>query len=121
MTEKKELSQLAKTILSGAGHITTFTQAEFDEALAVAKAEIMVVAVETTKTALLIEREACADILIEEMKKSQRSPKNLQKEPQSEVWFDVIENEDRPQTPDDWSEQELSDDPDDPGTNTPTP
>ena len=68
MTEKKELSQLAKTILSGAGHITTFTQAEFDEALAVAKAEIMVVAVETTKTALLIEREACADILIEEMK-----------------------------------------------------
>lgn len=63
MTEKKELSQLAKTILSGAGHITTFTQAEFDEALALAKAEIMMVAIETTKKALLIEREACADLV----------------------------------------------------------
>ena len=68
MTEKKELSQLAKTILSGAGHITTFTQAEFDEALVLAKAEIMQVAIETTKAAIMIEREDCADILIEEMK-----------------------------------------------------
>ena len=65
MTEKKELSQLAKTILSGAGHITTFTQSEFDEALVLAKAEIMTVAIETTKTAIRIEREACADLLQE--------------------------------------------------------
>ena len=65
MSEKKELSQLAKTILSGAGHITTFTQAEFDEALVVAKAEIMTVAIETTKTAIKIEREACADVVLE--------------------------------------------------------
>ena len=35
--EKKELSQLAKNILSGAGHITTFTQSEFDDALAIGK------------------------------------------------------------------------------------
>lgn len=62
MTEKKELSQLAKTILSGAGHITTFTQAEFDEALTVAKAEIMAVAIETTKQAIFIERQACAEL-----------------------------------------------------------
>ena len=62
MTKKKELSQLAKTILSGAGHITTFTQAEFDDALALAKAEIMTVAIETTKTALFIEREECAKL-----------------------------------------------------------
>ena len=62
MTEKKELSQLAKTILSGAGHITTFTQSEFDEALALAKAEIMMVAIETTKKAILIERDECAKI-----------------------------------------------------------
>jgi hypothetical protein len=62
MTEKKELSQLAKTILSGAGHITTFTQAEFDDALALAKAEIMTVAIETTKQALFIEREECAKL-----------------------------------------------------------
>ena len=62
MSEKKELSQLAKTILSGAGHITTFTQAEFDDALAIAKAEIMTVAIQTTKTAITIEREACAEV-----------------------------------------------------------
>lgn len=63
MTEKKELSQLARTILSGAGHITTFTQAEFDEALALAKAEIMTVAIETTKRAIFIEREECANVV----------------------------------------------------------
>ena len=63
MSEKKELSQLAKTILSGAGHITTFTQQEFDEALVLAKAEIMTVAIETTKTAIKIEREACAELV----------------------------------------------------------
>lgn len=62
MTEKKELSQLAKTILSGAGHITTFTQSEFDEALALAKAEIMTVAIETTKQAIFIERDECAKL-----------------------------------------------------------
>jgi hypothetical protein len=60
--EKKELSQLAKTILGGAGHITTFTQSEFDEALALAKAEIMQVAIETTKHAIFIERDECAKI-----------------------------------------------------------
>ena len=63
MTEKKELSHLAKTILSGAGHITTFTQSEFDEALALAKAEIMMVAIETTKKAIFIEREACSELV----------------------------------------------------------
>ena len=63
MTEKKELSQLAKTILSGAGHITTFTQQEFDDALALAKAEIMTVAIETTKRAIFIEREECANVV----------------------------------------------------------
>ena len=65
MTEKKELSQLAKTILSGAGHITTFTQAEFDDALALAKAEIMTVAIETTKQAIRIERTECAKVVME--------------------------------------------------------
>lgn len=62
MSEKKEMSQLARQILSGNGHVTLFTQAEFDEALTVAKAEIMAVAIETTKTAIRIEREACADV-----------------------------------------------------------
>lgn len=65
MSEKKELSQLAKTILSGSGHITTYTQTEFDEALALAKAEIMAVAIETSRQAVMIERQACADIALE--------------------------------------------------------
>ena len=65
MTEKKELSQLAKQILGNAGSINVFTQKEFDEALALAKAEIMQIAIETTKKALYIERQACARIAIE--------------------------------------------------------
>ena len=65
MTEKKEFSQLARTILGGAGHITTFTQAEFDEALALAKAEIMMVAIETTKKAIFIERDECSKLVQE--------------------------------------------------------
>ena len=41
MTEKKEMSQLARQLLGSSGAVTLFTQQEFDEALAVAKAEIM--------------------------------------------------------------------------------
>lgn len=63
MTKKPEVSQLARQILSGGGHVTLFTQQEFDEALAIAKAEIMTVAIETTKKAIFIEREACADVV----------------------------------------------------------
>lgn len=62
MAEKKELSSLARQILSGGGHVTLFTQQEFDEALALAKAEIMTVAIETTKRAIMIEREECAKV-----------------------------------------------------------
>jgi len=65
MTEKKELSPLARQILGNAGHIQTFTQQEFDQALALAKAEIMQVAIETTKQAIYIERQECAKIALE--------------------------------------------------------
>ena len=65
MSEKKEMSQLARQILSGGGHVTMFTQAEFDEALALGKAEIMQVAIETTKQAIKITNEACADLVLE--------------------------------------------------------
>ena len=47
-----ELSNFQKNFLANSGHMQVFTQAEFDEALAVAKAEIMTVAIETTKTAI---------------------------------------------------------------------
>ena len=63
MTEKKELSPLARQILGNAGHIQTFTQTEFDQALALAKAEIMQVAIETTKQAIYIERQACSEVV----------------------------------------------------------
>lgn len=65
MIEKKELSQLAKQILGNAGSINVFTQKEFDEALALAKAEIMQIAIETTKKAIYIERQRCARIAME--------------------------------------------------------
>lgn len=62
MSEKKELSGLARQILNGGGHVDFYTQQEFDEALALGKAEIMTVAIETTKQALMIEREECAKL-----------------------------------------------------------
>jgi hypothetical protein len=41
---------------------TLFTQKEFDEALGLAKAELIVQAIETTKYAVIIERDACAKL-----------------------------------------------------------
>ena len=58
----KELSPLAKQLLSSSGAVEMFTQSEFDDALAIAKAEIMKVAIDTTKTAIRIERDECAKI-----------------------------------------------------------
>ena len=59
----KDMSDFQKNFLASSGHVQVFTQREFDEALAIAKAEIMTVAIETTKTAIKIEREACAEIV----------------------------------------------------------
>ena len=64
MTEKKETSQLARQLLGNAGAVTFFTQAEFDDALTIAKAEIMTVAIQTTKQALMIERQACSELVL---------------------------------------------------------
>jgi len=41
---------------------TLFTQDEFNKALSEAKAEIMAIAIETTKQAIAIEREECAKL-----------------------------------------------------------
>ena len=60
--ENKELSGLARQLLQTSGAQTFFTQEEFDDAIAIAQAEIMHVAVETTKRAILIEREECAKL-----------------------------------------------------------
>ncbi len=57
------MSDFQKKFLAGSGQVQVFTQREFDDALAIAKAEIMAVAIETTKTAIKIEREACAELV----------------------------------------------------------
>lgn len=65
MTEKKELSQLARQLLGNSNAVEFYTQQEFDEALALAKAEIMTVAIQTSKQVIMIERQACADLVRE--------------------------------------------------------
>ena len=44
---------------------TLFTQLEFDRALGEAKAEIMAIAIQTTKQAMFLERRACAQMLLD--------------------------------------------------------
>lgn len=65
---KVDLSDFQKRFLLGQGAgQTLYTAKEFEEALAQAKAEIMAVAIQTSKQAIMIEREECARILEEEM------------------------------------------------------
>jgi hypothetical protein len=59
---QKELSPLARQLLGTNNHVKFFTQQEFDEALAMAKAEMMTVAIQTTRHAIAIENEACAEL-----------------------------------------------------------
>jgi hypothetical protein len=56
------MSDFQKSFLGRSG-MQVYTQKEFDEHLAVGKAEIMQIAIDTTKTAIAIEREECAKIL----------------------------------------------------------
>ncbi len=60
-----ELSPLARQLLGNSGAMKLFTQTEFDEALREAKAEIMAIAIQTSKQAIAIERNACADLALE--------------------------------------------------------
>lgn len=62
MTEKKELSQLARQLLGNSNAVEFYTQQEFDSALTLAKAEIMAVAIQTSKQVVMLERQACADV-----------------------------------------------------------
>jgi hypothetical protein len=57
-----ELSPLARQLLGSSGAMKLFTQTEFDAALTEAKAEIMAIAIQTTKQAIAIEREECAKL-----------------------------------------------------------
>ena len=59
---KVELSDFQKKFFAQGTGQQLFTAKEFEDALAQAKAEIMAVAIQTTKQAIGIEREACARI-----------------------------------------------------------
>lgn len=59
------INDFQKSFLARGTGQTLFTQKEFDDELAIAKAQIMQVAIETTKTAIAIEREECARICYE--------------------------------------------------------
>ena len=61
----KEVSQLARQLLGTTGAVEFYTQQEFDATLAIAKAEIMTVAIETSKRAILIERKECSRLVVE--------------------------------------------------------
>jgi len=73
---KVELSDFQKRFLLGQGAgQTLFTEKEFTEALAQAKAEIMAIAIQTSKQAIFIEREACAELVMQEADKVERGGK----------------------------------------------
>lgn len=65
----KELTDFQKKFFARGTGATLFTQEEFDDALAIARAEIMQIAIDTTKTAIAIEREECAK-LVDVMRKN---------------------------------------------------
>ena len=63
---KVELSDFQKRFLIGTGAgQTLYTDKEFQEALQQAKAEIMAIAIESSRQAVMIERQACADVVLE--------------------------------------------------------
>lgn len=56
------MNDFQKSFLARGTGQTLFTQKEFDNELAVAKAQIMQIAIDTTRTAIALEREECAKI-----------------------------------------------------------
>ena len=63
-----DMTDFQKSFLARGTGQTLFTQKEFDEALAIAKAEIMAMAIEATRTAIKIERDECAKLAEEKDK-----------------------------------------------------
>jgi hypothetical protein len=62
---KVELSDFQKRFFAQGTGQTLFTEKEFSEALAQAKGEIMAIAIQTTKQAIFIERQACSELVLE--------------------------------------------------------
>jgi hypothetical protein len=59
----KDLTDFQKKFFARGTGATLFTQEEFNNELALAQAQIMKVAVDTTKTAIAIERDECAKLV----------------------------------------------------------
>lgn len=59
----KDMTDFQKALLAKGVGNRLFTQEEFNEALTMAKAEIMTLAIEASRTAVIMEREACAKII----------------------------------------------------------
>jgi len=62
---KVELSDFQKRFLAQGTGQTLYTEKEFNEALAQAKGEIRAVAIQPSKQAVMIERQACAELVWE--------------------------------------------------------
>ncbi len=62
---KVELSDFQKRFLAQGTGQTLYTEKEFNEVLAQAKGEIMAIAIQTSKKAVMIERQACAELVWE--------------------------------------------------------
>jgi hypothetical protein len=89
MSKSIELSDFQKRFMAKGTGQTLFTEREFEESLAQAKAEIMAVAIDTTKQAILIEREACAEIA-HNMEKERESGGDDYKSPIAEAILNRI-------------------------------
>lgn len=73
---KVELSDFQKRFLLGQGAgQALYTEKEFAEALAQAKGEIMAIAIQTSKQAVFIEREACAEMVMQEADEMEKDGK----------------------------------------------
>lgn len=58
----KHTSDFQRSFLARGTGNKLFTQEEFDKTVAIAQAEIMQIAIDTTKTAIALEREECAKV-----------------------------------------------------------
>ena len=61
---KPDLTDFQRKFLAQGTGQKLFTEVEFNEALTQAKAEIMAVAIQTSKQAVFIERQACAEVVL---------------------------------------------------------
>jgi len=59
----KPMSDFQRQFLARGTVQQLYTEAEFNEKLSMKVAEVMAVAIDTSKTAVMIEREACAELV----------------------------------------------------------